>query len=55
MSMGKSSFLKFYSVDPSHNFTKESTINDVSKQLFKIDLENSRYNVRAIARLLIRV
>ena len=53
MSVGKSSFLKLYRIDPSLHFTKKTTIYDVSEELLKVDLEHSRDNVRTITGLLI--
>ena len=55
VSVRKSSFLELYCVDPSLYLSKELTIDDVSQELFQVDLEDSSSYVWSVVGLLLRV
>ena len=55
VSVRKSSFLELYGIDPSLYLSKELTIDDVSQELFQVDLEDPSSYVWSVVGLLLRV
>ena len=55
VSVRKSPFLELYGINPSLYLSKELTIDDVSQELFQVNLEDSSSYVWSVVGLLLRV